>query len=73
MPNMENKIVNPDTGQTVPIGEIGEICTRGYHVMLGYFEMPDATAGSDRRGRMAAYRRPRRDGCAGLYARSKEG
>ncbi len=46
LPNMENKIVNPDTGQTVPIGEIGEFCTRGYHVMLGYFEMPDATAAS---------------------------
>jgi fatty-acyl-CoA synthase len=44
LPNMENKIINPDTGKTVPIGEIGEFCTRGYHVMLGYFEMPDATA-----------------------------
>ena len=44
LPNMETKIINPDTGQTVPIGEIGEFCTRGYHVMLGYFEMPDATA-----------------------------
>src|SRR3954453_9742138 len=44
LPNMENKIINPDTGNTVPIGEIGEFCTRGYHVMLGYFEMPDATA-----------------------------
>ena len=41
---METKIINPDTGQTVPIGEIGEFCTRGYHVMLGYFEMPEATA-----------------------------
>jgi fatty-acyl-CoA synthase len=44
LPNMETKIVNPDTGKTVPIGEIGEFCTRGYHIMLGYFEMPDATA-----------------------------
>ena len=26
------------------MGTIGEFCTRGYHVMLGYFEMPDATA-----------------------------
>jgi fatty-acyl-CoA synthase len=40
LPNMENKIINPDTGKTVPVGEIGEFCTRGYHVMLGYFEMP---------------------------------
>ncbi len=44
LPNMEVKIVNPDTGKTCAIGEIGEFCTRGYHVMLGYFEMPDATA-----------------------------
>jgi fatty-acyl-CoA synthase len=44
LPNMENKIIDPNTGETVPIGTIGEFCTRGYHVMLGYFEMPDATA-----------------------------
>src|SRR3954454_14556078 len=46
LPNMETKVVNPDTGKTSPIGEIGEFCTRGYHIMLGYFEMPDATAAS---------------------------
>jgi fatty-acyl-CoA synthase len=40
LPNMENKIIDPNTGETVPIGTIGEFCTRGYHVMLGYFEMP---------------------------------
>ena len=44
MPNVEVKIVNPDTGETVPIGEIGEICTRGYHIMHGYFENETATA-----------------------------
>ncbi len=44
LPNVENKIVDPITGETVPIGTIGEFCTRGYHVMLGYFEMPEATA-----------------------------
>jgi fatty-acyl-CoA synthase len=44
LPNMETKIIDPATGETVPIGTIGEFCTRGYHVMLGYFEMPDATA-----------------------------
>jgi len=43
MPGVEVKIVNPDTGATAPIGEIGEICTRGYHVMLGYFEDEAAT------------------------------
>jgi len=44
LPNMETRIVNPDTGKICAIGEIGEFCTRGYHIMLGYFEMPEATA-----------------------------
>jgi fatty-acyl-CoA synthase len=44
LPNMENKIIDPNTGETVPIGTIGEFCTRGYHVMIGYFEMPEATS-----------------------------
>jgi fatty-acyl-CoA synthase len=43
MPNVEVKIVNPNSGATVPVGEIGEICTRGYHVMHGYFEDEAAT------------------------------
>ena len=36
-PHLEVKIVNPDTGQTVPVGERGEFCTRGYSVMHGYW------------------------------------
>ncbi len=44
LPNMETKIIDPTSGETVPVGTIGEFCTRGYHVMLGYFEMPEATA-----------------------------
>jgi fatty-acyl-CoA synthase len=44
MPNVELKIVDPETGETLPLGELGEYCTRGYHVMHGYFDMPDATA-----------------------------
>jgi fatty-acyl-CoA synthase len=44
LPNMETKIIDPNTGETVPIGTVGEFCTRGYHVMLGYFEMPQATS-----------------------------
>jgi fatty-acyl-CoA synthase len=43
MPNVEVKIVNPDSGATAPIGEVGEVCTRGYHVMHGYFEDEAAT------------------------------
>ncbi|MBK8766238.1 MAG: AMP-binding protein [Burkholderiaceae bacterium] len=44
MPHAEVKIVDPATGKTAALGQIGEYCTRGYHVMLGYFEMPEATA-----------------------------
>lgn len=44
MPHVEIKIIDPDSGETLPFGQVGEYCTRGYHVMLGYFENPDATA-----------------------------
>jgi fatty-acyl-CoA synthase len=44
MPNVEVRIVDPETGETVPVGVVGEYLTRGYHVMHGYFEMPEATA-----------------------------
>ena len=44
MHNVEIKIVNPESGQTVPIGQLGEYCTRGYHVKHEYFDMPEATA-----------------------------
>jgi fatty-acyl-CoA synthase len=43
-PHLEVKVVAPDTGLTVPRGEPGELCTRGYSVMLGYWEQPDKTA-----------------------------
>jgi fatty-acyl-CoA synthase len=43
-PQQEVKVVSTETGEVVPCGEIGEICSRGYNVMLGYFEMPEATA-----------------------------
>ncbi len=44
MPGVEVKIVDPVTGDTVPVGTVGEYCTRGYHVMNGYFDNPQATA-----------------------------
>jgi len=44
-PRLENKVVDGD-GNTVPCGEIGELCTRGYSVMLGYWNNPKATAES---------------------------
>ncbi len=42
-PHVEIKIVDPETGLTVPRGTPGEYCTRGYHVMLGYWNNPEAT------------------------------
>ncbi|MGK8500564.1 AMP-binding protein [Nocardia asiatica] len=43
-PHLEVKIIDPATGLTVPRGEPGELCTRGYSVMLGYWDDPDKTA-----------------------------
>ena len=44
MPHLEVKVVDPATGLTVVRGEPGELCTRGYSVMLGYWENESATA-----------------------------
>ncbi|WP_072687383.1 AMP-binding protein [Rhodococcus marinonascens] len=43
-PHLEVKIVHPATGSTVPRGTPGELCTRGYSVMLGYWSNPEKTA-----------------------------
>jgi fatty-acyl-CoA synthase len=43
-PHLEVKIVDPETGVVVPRGVTGELCTRGYSVMLGYWDQPDKTA-----------------------------
>jgi fatty-acyl-CoA synthase len=43
-PHVESKIVDPETGLTLPRGEPGELCTRGYSVMLGYWNEPEKTA-----------------------------
>ncbi len=43
-PHLEVKVIDPATGLTVPRGTPGELCTRGYSVMLGYWEQPDKTA-----------------------------
>lgn len=43
-PNLEVKIVDPDTGEIVPIGETGELLTKGYSVMLGYWNDTSKTA-----------------------------
>ena len=44
LPHLESKIVNPGTGAIVPRGTPGELCTRGYAVMLGYWNDDEATA-----------------------------
>ncbi|KUL27560.1 AMP-binding protein [Actinoplanes awajinensis] len=43
-PHLEVKVADPKTGRPVPVGTPGELCTRGYSVMLGYWEQPDRTA-----------------------------
>jgi len=51
LPHQEVKVVDPSTGQTVPLGQVGEICFRGYHVMVGYYGDEEATRKAvDRQG-----------------------
>jgi fatty-acyl-CoA synthase len=44
MPQVEVKIGDPESGEVLPIGSQGEIYVRGYQTMIGYFNMPEATA-----------------------------
>lgn len=44
MPHVEVKIIDPETGRELGPGQPGELCTRGYHVMKGYYKDPQATA-----------------------------
>ncbi|HVE27227.1 MAG TPA: AMP-binding protein [Sporichthya sp.] len=44
LPHVEVKVADPETGKVRPIGEIGEICVRGYQTMHGYYGEPEATA-----------------------------
>jgi fatty-acyl-CoA synthase len=42
-PHVEVKVISPETGLVVPRGTTGELCTRGYSVMLGYWNDPEQT------------------------------
>ncbi len=44
LPDVEVKIADIETGESLPPGKQGELCTRGYHVMKGYYKMPEETA-----------------------------
>lgn len=43
-PGVECKIIDPDSGEELPINTPGEFCARGYNIMKGYYKMPEATA-----------------------------
>jgi fatty-acyl-CoA synthase len=43
-PHLEVKVIDPETGRVLARGTPGELCTRGYSVMLGYWDEPDKTA-----------------------------
>src|SRR5690242_8430379 len=43
-PHVEVKVIDPETGRVLPRGTPGEMCTRGYSVMLGYWDDPERTA-----------------------------
>jgi fatty-acyl-CoA synthase len=52
-PHVEVKVVDPESGRVVGRGDPGELCTRGYSVMVGYWEEPERTAEAiDRAGWM---------------------
>ena len=44
LPGYEFKVIDPETGETLPPSTVGELLVRGYAVMQGYYKRPDATA-----------------------------
>jgi len=44
MPGVELAVISPETGEILGVGEQGELCSRGYTTMAGYYRMPEATA-----------------------------
>lgn len=44
LPDIEVKVLDPETNKECPVGVQGEMCCRGYNIMKGYYKMPEATA-----------------------------
>jgi fatty-acyl-CoA synthase len=64
-PHLQIKVIDPETGRTVPVGTTGELCTKGYSVMHGYWGDEEDPRG-DRQRALDAHRRPGHDGRRGL-------
>ncbi len=73
LPHQEVKVISTEDGRTLPVGEIGEICFRGYHIMRGYYGDAQATAKAVDAGGLAAFRRSRQHGCGRAMCRSPAG
>jgi len=43
LPHQEVKVIDPENGRTKPMGAVGEVCFRGYHIMRGYYGDPETT------------------------------
>ncbi len=75
MPHLEVKVCDPENGKVVERGQPGELCTRGYSVMLGYWDNPEATdqavdrAGWMHTGDLAVMRE---DGYVNIVGRMKD-
>ncbi|NQD87156.1 AMP-binding protein [Paenarthrobacter sp. CM16] len=75
MPHLESRIVDPGSGEVVERGTIGELCTRGYAVMQGYWGQPDKTTEAiDAQGWMHTgdLARMDDDGCVVIEGRIKD-
>ena len=74
-PHVEIKIIDPVDGSIVEVGQPGELCVRGYSVMLGYWNNPDATNSAiDEEGWMHSgdLAQIREDGCVCIVGRIKD-
>ena len=75
LPGYEFKVIDPETGQSLPPGTMGELCTRGYAIMQGYYKKPLETAetvdpeGWLHTGDVATIRE---DGCMRFFGRYKD-